>query len=181
MSDKCLYSFYETSSDQSFSYPTMGEPKQPDWADTIKITSQCQNMVLHAEQVYGGQEDCVDINNRSQSVTVMAGEWIPQGKYLATIKGGAKSASLAGRVVSHGSEVDVDLGNWSDQSQEITGTTILDLQPTDGKPITVRVLHAVKPYFVASSGPYRYVFPHPDAWYHGLVVKAFYLWCKLTK
>lgn len=181
MSDRNLYCFYETSNGQSIKLDTLGYPaERPDWSDTVKITSQCTGFTLHACTIWGGQEDCVDINNMADGIHVMA-EYAPQGKYVFTVKGGASGCLLIGRIIGSGTEVDVDLGNWSDQCQKRTTGVIMDLGKPDGSPVTVRVLNATKPTEVAGSGPYRYLFPHPDAWYHGLVVAAFRLFCQLTK
>jgi hypothetical protein len=178
VSDKNLYNYYEDSSDKHITLETLGRPSlSPDWSDTVKITSGCSRMFLEAEAIYGGAEDACDTNNHATSCTVHA-NWHPQGKYLATIKGGSHSIALMGDVFSHGSEVDVDLGNWSDQSQDATTATILGLWSHTGKPIRVRVLNATVPTLMAGSGPYVFVWPRPDTWYHGIAVKIQQFLCK---
>lgn len=131
-------------------------------SDTLKITSGVKNVavVVHGT-LAGGSEDCVDMNNRAAGCIVHADRWAPRGKFLATIKGGTTDWHLSGAVVSHGMETDIDLGNWSDQCQEITGRGVLELVSTTGRPIRVRVLHAEMPEFAPGTGPYRYVFPWP--------------------
>lgn len=175
MSDRNLQSFYETSNDTTYdAADNLGYPNpRPDWSDALKITSQCTNFTYVGQTVYGGQEDCVDINNRCKSVRVSA-VFRPQGKYVSTIKGGSRGIILTGSVYGHGTEVDVDLGNWSDQSQETTRQVHLNLKSMDGKPIRVRVLKAETPTFEEGSGPYEYAWPKPDSWYHDLVVWFFY-------
>lgn len=181
MSDNNLYSFYETDSGRLIEFEVAGyRSNPPHWSDTIKITSKCHLMSLRATTIYGGQEDCIDFNNQVGGIGVKA-EYIPQGKYVFTVKGGATGIELSGRIIGSGSEVDVDLGNWSDQCQWRTTGVVLDLSKPDGSPVTVRVLHADKPTEVAFSGPYKYVFPRPDAWYHKLAVALLYGWFRLTK
>ena len=186
MSDLNLHNFYETNNDTVEKRKMMGFPViHPWWSDTVKITSGCRNFTLTAEDIYGGLEDCVDVNNKAGIISVYADSWHPQGKYLATIKGGSRSVALHGDVCSHGTEVDVDIGNWSDQSNEPTRETILGLYSKTGKPIMVRVLNGAAPYMIDGTGPYVYAFPKPDTWYHKYVVWMFLtglgFWKKLAK
>lgn len=173
MSDVNLVNYYDRDSGRAFFHERLGEHgSNPNWDDTLKITSRAEDITVIAEEIRGGKEDCVDINNHAYSIGVLAKRWFPQGKYLATIKGGASRISLTGDVYSHGKEVDVDLGNMSDQSREpVTGVS-LALRSQTGKPVVVRVLNAEKPLLARDTGPYRYAFPHPDAWYHGIMVRV---------
>lgn len=169
--DKNIFNHYEDSSGQVITKGELGTAtSSPDWSDTVKITSGCTGLSLYAARIYGGKEDCADLNNRASNCTITA-KWHPQGKYLATIKGGCHAILLSGDVFGHGSEVDVDLGNWSDHSKNVTTGTILSLWSQTGKPIRVRVLNATVPTFVAGSGPYVFAFPEPNKWYHGIAVK----------
>ena len=173
MSDNNLFNYYEDSSNHSLAAGIMGAPTAiPNWSDTVKITSGCTNFSLDAAHIYGGQEDCLDANNKATGCTVHA-NWHPQGKYLATIKGGCHGIGLFGDVYAHGSEVDVDIGNWSDQSENVTTGTILGLWSKTGHPIRVRVLNGLKPTAMAGSGPYTYVWPHPDGMLHPIIVRIF--------
>lgn len=153
----------------------------PDWQDTNKYTSRIHDFVHDVGNVFGGLEDCVDINNGASNGMITAAAFFPQGKYCATIKGGSHDIRLRGTLCGHGSEVDVDLGNISDQSDAKTTGITLDLVSADGTPINVRVLNADKPQLIEGTGPYRYAFPHPDKWYHGICVwwlLAFRRWFK---
>ena len=179
MSDRNLHSFYETSNGQAVALDTVGGGWPVDWSDTIKITSQCTGLRLTADEILGGTEDCVDINNGCRDIKVTS-LFHAQGKYVATIKGGAEEVTLSGIVTKHGTEVDIDLGNWSDQSSAPVRGVRLDLKSITGLPIVVRVLNAAKPT-LAGAGPYRFAFPHPDAWYHGLAVWFFLAFCRATR
>jgi len=130
-------------------------------SDTLKVTASREVMVV-AKRIVGGREDCVDVNNRSQDVSIYAEVFEPRGKYLATIKGGSRNVMLRGGVKGHGSVVDVDIGNISDQSDELTGPVRLDLEHLDGEEITVRVLGGSRPVFVnGDRQKYRVVFEVP--------------------
>ena len=174
MSDYNLYSYYEDSSNKTILMGDIGTPVlNPTWSDTVKITSGCTGLELSADHIYGGKEDCVDTNNKATQCSVNAA-WHPQGKYLATIKGGCHGILLTGDVYAHGSEVDVDIGGWSDQEPiKPTTGTILGLWSKTGHPIRVRVLNGTKFTAMAGSGPYTYVWPRPETWYHPFVVKIF--------
>jgi hypothetical protein len=128
-------------------------------ADTLKF-SGVRNLTVTVEgMVPGGYEDCVDVNNRCQAVRIHAPDgFYPLGRYLATIKGGSRNIMLTGPVWSHGRVCDVDLGNLSDQSLEVTRAVSLNLAPTaSGQPVTWRQLNAAEPIFLGPIGHYRRV------------------------
>ena len=106
-----LYSFGHEHSTQDVHYTTCGEITIPRWSDTIKITDNINKFSFYADKVFGGKEDVVDINNGADGTCVFINEWHPQGKYVATIKGGSKNTYLWGNVMGHGKEVDIDIGN----------------------------------------------------------------------
>lgn len=177
MSDVNLISRYESSNGQTESFADIGHATgSPDWDDSLKLTSHIKDYTASVDTLYGGREDCTDIHNGASNVRVEANRWIPQGKYLATIKGGVRGALLSGPVHAHGKEVDVDIGNRSTTNKGKTTGVRLNLVSKTGQPITVRVLNGDKPTMVAGSGPYKYIWPHPDAWYHSIVVWFFRLW-----
>lgn len=143
-------------------------------ADTLKFTSQLYNFEGRFGIVKAGYEDVADINNRSQFVALHAGVWdISGSKYGFTVKGGSSDVLLYGFVKGHGEECDVDLGNWSEQSNDKTRRVTLDLYSDDGSPIRVRVLNSERPHLAPGSGPYEWVFPSPNIWLHDFFVKAF--------
>lgn len=112
-------------------------------SDTIKFSNCSWIAVSVIGRLKGGREDCVDINNKSHHIAVVADEWESGGKYVATIKGESNDVHLEGRIVKHGSEMDIDLGNWSDQSNERTINVFLGFVCDDT--IHVRVLNAWAP------------------------------------
>lgn len=143
--------------------------------DTLKVTD-CDTGVVEAEVVVGGREDCLDVNNRCHGIEIGTDKtiWEPRGKYVATIKGGTKDITVRGVVRGHGKVCDVDLGNWSDQSQKVTERITLDLRHEKGEPITYRVLNAKEPKLIG--GPYKKVLSVP-----GWLRPAFVVFYKLLK
>ncbi len=170
MSDDNLHNYYGKDSyndivlDEDLGTPAL----RPKWSDTLKITDGCHSLNVTAPRIYGGAEDCVDINNQARDI-VVSSTFVPQGKFAATIKGGVHGVTLIGTLWTRGSEVDIDLGNWSDQSSRKTTRVALNLETADGKPVRVRVLNAEKPIVVGDTRV-EYIWPHPDAWYHRIVV-----------
>jgi hypothetical protein len=152
------------------------------FTDTVKCTTELQDFTGKFGLVIGGNEDCIDVNNRCKKIDIFAKTWKPTGKHLATIKGGSEEVCVRGDVISHGEEVDVDLGNWSDQSQKKTKKTALGLISKDGEKISIRVLKSEKPTLLPNTGPYKYVFPWP--WLgpiHTLIVSALFLYFRVSK
>lgn len=121
----------------------------PGIADTLKITD-CTDGTIDAGYIKGGYEDCIDINNHCEYLHIEAEILEPTGNYVCTIKGGSKWVYIKGVVRGHGKVVDVDLGNISDQSDNLTEYVSLCLTHENKEPITVRVLGATDPIFLNS-------------------------------
>lgn len=119
----------------------------PEISDTLKFTSSLRGFSGRFGTVVGGREDCADFNDHCDGVTVSA-RWMPKGKYAFTVKGGCKGVRIEGEIDGHGSEVDIDLGNVSDQSDDLTGPVEINLIHVGGEPITFRVLGAHDPVFL---------------------------------
>jgi hypothetical protein len=134
--------------------------------DALKF-SNCSAVLVEGVEILGGREDCIDIN-RGGLIALRNVTLNPKGKYGVTIKGGAEVVTLKSVVFcSHGSEVDVDLGNWSDQSGERTrGVTLENVFSADGKPVIVRVLHADMP--LVRGGNVRVLDRRWLAWFYRL-------------
>lgn len=130
------------------------------WEDTLKFSACEDGDVMVHGSVLGGLEDCVDVNNHCRRLTVHADLWMPQGQYLATIKGGSQNITLSGTVRGHGKTTDVDLGNISDQSDDLTGPVYLNLVHEAGDPIYVRRLNASDPVLL-NGATQRYVISRP--------------------
>ena len=134
-------------------------PEGTAFDDAVKFSGATQ-VTVFAPVVRGGREDVVDMN-RATGCRVSIRRALVKGRYFCTIKGGSKDNYVHANLIGHGSEVDVDLGNHSDQSREKTTGTFLDLLHDDGSEVSVRVLNADVPVTAHGSGPYRFVFPWP--------------------
>jgi hypothetical protein len=148
-----------------------GSGGTPPYSDAVHF-SYATGWTVHADSIIGGKEDCIDINNRSMAVNVSVNKLYSNGEYVCTIKGGSRGITISGTIYAHGKTVDVDLGNWSDQSHDVTRGVILDLVTVDGSPVTYRVLNADKPTFAPGSGPYQSTFVLPP-W---LVGPVWWVW-----
>lgn len=150
-----------------------------DTHDTIKITD-CDNGEFHAERVVGGIEDCADLNNRCRKIIVGTHEtiWEPRGKYVFTCKGGCEDIEFRGIIRGRGKEVDIDLGNLSEQSSERTRNIFLNVRSEDGSPITWRRINSNTPTFRAGQ-KFKKVWSVPGelraawVWFYSQLKKVF--------
>lgn len=147
-----------------FHEEVMGEPLPPDRdiADTLKFSGVRALCVRVVGMVHGGYEDCIDINNRCSRLAVEVPHGLrAAGRYVATIKGGSRDIEITGMIVQHGSVCDVDLGNWSDQSQDRTERVWLDLWTAAARPVTYRRLNATTPRLRGNPPNYRRLWSVP--------------------
>ncbi len=138
----------------------------PEWSDALKV-SGCVNLIVRANTITGGKEDVVDVNH-SQHVKIYIEDALVRGKYCSTQKGASTDITLdIKRQHGHGTEVDHDYGNHSDQGDG--NTTDCKLAVTaGGETIKVRVLRATPPGLLG--GPFKWAFPNPFSWYHSIAV-----------
>jgi hypothetical protein len=123
-------------------------------ADAWKF-SNCHDVTATGKAVFGGYEDCVDIN-RGSDLSIIA-DWFPeQSKQLATIKGGASDVHLSGVVHGHAKGFDVETDNYSDQEVwKKTRKIRISLVSEDGSPITVRPFWHVPEFLNAGEQEYK--------------------------
>ncbi len=114
--------------------------------DSLKISGAI-NLSVRANTVRGGLEDVIDINH-SQNVNVSILRAEPLGKYVATIKGSQGIILSINNQIGHGSEVDFDLGNWSDQSRAKTTNVSLSSLMPDWETSTYRTFNADNPMLI---------------------------------
>lgn len=134
----------------------------PKTNDTLKFSTQLTNFKARFGRVYGGTEDAIDINNGCENIEIEADTVVLGGKMGITIKGGARNIRITiHNLIGAGREVDVDLGNWSDQSHEPVQNVTLDITRLNGDPVRVRCINADRPWFAPNSGPYVFLFPSP--------------------
>jgi hypothetical protein len=135
----------------------------PEHQDALHISAS-EDGTVYCGQLVGGTEDCVDVNNHCKRITVIA-EFEPKGKYVITVKGGSEDIAFVGSVKGHGTEVDVDIGNISDQSDNLTKRVKLHLVHQDKEPITVRCIGGPRPILLNEEEQgYAVVFEVPGFW-----------------
>ena len=145
------------------------------WSDALKV-SGCTNLTVYAGVVRGGSEDVLDVM-RSTNCSILMEEAYPRGKYVSTQKGESDGVTLTiYRQHGHGTEVDHDYGNHADKENGDTTNSRLSVKEADGT-VLVRVLQATKP--MLDGGPFKWAFPSPTAWYHGICIFFFRLWFKI--
>lgn len=129
-----------------------GEVNPLDYSDIVKL-SNASNITLKDCTIHGGKEDCIDMNRNCNSVIIENTFLESNGNYCITIKGGTKNVTIKNvTITNHGKETDIDLGNWSDQSSELTTNITLDnVVSEDGFPVKVRVLWADKPTVIGGN------------------------------
>ena len=127
-------------------------PPDDSYNDTLKF-SNAKNITVSDCTIHGGSEDCIDMNNLTSIAIVKNCHLYSGGQYCSTIKGGTTNIRWTDVVIAkHGSTYDVDLGNWSDQSNDrTTGIVLENVTSLDGNPVTCRVLWADKPQVIGGN------------------------------
>lgn len=151
MSDNNYKSFAHQRPMGCFTFSLLRGPEGT--TDTLKITD-CADGKITIGQLFGGTEDCLDINNASERINVWADEWHSGGKFVCTVKGASKDIVLGGEIVVPGQETDIDIGNHSDQQSGRTINVYLCFTRRDKKPVRVRVLHGHRPIILNPTCPY---------------------------
>lgn len=131
------------------------EPKREGWTkweDTMK-TFQCENCAFIDALIKGGDEDCLDVGTHCNlNQFARFGCSADGGKYIVTLKSHSENNTFVYfHVYEHGSECDIQLGNWSDQDNgSNSGNVFTDWTSEDGKPITYsyRFFADSKPEFI---------------------------------
>jgi pectate lyase len=114
MADKNYISYADVDGEtiENTVFPAAGTT-QSDFSDILKL-SHAKNTVVRGCHIYGGKEDCVDMNRNCENILIENCTVYPFGSYGFTIKGGAKNITLRNVIFDgHGREADIDLGNWS--------------------------------------------------------------------
>lgn len=122
------------------------------WSDTLKASNVSLANVIDCT-IAGGMEDAMDINRVSTFIKLQNCKLQSGGLYCMTIKGGSYEIELTDVVILlHGSEVDIDLGNFTEANQDkTTRITLRNVTSTDGKPVIVRVINADRPTVIGGN------------------------------
>lgn len=127
------------------------------WSDCLKL-SGLRRLKIKVGIVDGHlcAEDSVDVNH-CQDIELIVDVMYAARTYCFTVKGGSRNVRLqVGKLINHGRETDVDLGNMSDQGNAKTTGIVLNLTSLDHTPIKVRVLTADKPTIENPSQAYTF-------------------------
>jgi polygalacturonase len=146
-------------------------------SDVFKF-SHATNVVADNVTVDAGGfqiENTIDMNRLCANVTVKNCKLVSGMENAITIKGGCHDILIQDTVIIPGKgHCDVELGNWSDQSQEyVSNVTLNNVTRSDGQPVRLRVGHAKEPTIVG--GNIKRMF------WGSLLVKIYWQFKKLTK
>lgn len=121
-------------------YPITLLPEAPQVWDAVLKLSNRTNTSLMGVKVAQGQENSVDMNNRTSGIVLEGrfGVGGGEGDNVFTIKGGSYDITVKGTIESTGRVAELTIGNWSDQSTEPSHHLDLSLLRCAGdEPVTV--------------------------------------------
>lgn len=125
--------------------PPIFTPENPSqYAAILKASGSDKGIWIDSPVIAQGHENAIDINNRSKNIkysNATIGATGENGDQVITIKGGSTDIQITGVLHTRGNRqsVDVDVGNWSDQSYNNSERITLNLTHVDGKKINVRI------------------------------------------
>jgi len=113
------------------------------YSDILKF-SNAKDCVIKGSIIWGGKEDCVDMNRNCDGITVDSCHLTTYGQQHMTIKGNTRNVTIASCVFGgEPKNVEIELGNYSEQSDlPPQNITITDCTTASGKPVRVRCLNA---------------------------------------
>jgi len=114
--------------------------------DVLKF-SHATNCSFVGGTVYGGRENCIDMNRECENVLIEDTLLIGGATASVVIKGGSRNCTLSEVLITPGGgRWDIELGGHSDQSRKRTvNTRLFHVRRTDGRPVRVVVGRADKP------------------------------------
>lgn len=132
--------------------PKVIYPENPfDWDAVLKCSNR-HDTVLTDLKVAQGQENSLDINNKSSNLD-FSGDWgvsFGEGDQVFTIKGGSHDIKISGDIYSRGKKAIVVIGEWSDQNYDPSYNIDLSgLRMADGSPVTIIVSRVNSPILAA--------------------------------
>ena len=135
-------------------------------SEALKCSDGVNGSISVRNIAVGGYEDVLDVN-RGENCYFSLNRVEPTGRAIATIKGRFNNIALTiFKIEEHGSEVDFDIGNHSDQSPKIYSqrgkNCRIKVYHAKDNYITVRVLNANLPEIeVGPNIKIKYLFPWP--------------------
>lgn len=133
-----------------------------DWkkySDLLKFSNR-QNVVVINCTIYGGKEDCVDINRLCENIRFFRCRFIIRGKRAMTIKASGEVGLKDCVIEGHGKNHDIQLGNYTHTGNVKTYNIHLEnVTATDGKPVIVNVMNSQKPKVIGGNVKVTVMFP----------------------
>jgi hypothetical protein len=140
--DNNAVSLYDTDSNKVLTYD---EIDGSGGTAALKITSKCKVLSVVVGHLIGGSENCLDLNNECEAITVRCDNYEVRGKYAISAKTCSRCMFL-GHITGKPSKWHFNLGSWSDQSSKtLTGTHLA--VTADAYPILVWVGNSELPTF----------------------------------
>lgn len=162
---------FEQLTDRSFSGEVLIPTNPSEWADTVKVW-KCFGCYFQDFTVVGGKEDVADLSPETSACVFKNWAAASSGNFVFTIKGGSKHNLFQNiHITRGGSEVDIDIGNWSSRNFDPSpGNRFVNVWRSDGKPVTVRYrFFGCRP--ILEAGDYKIL------WFQCLGLTA-YWWAK---
>lgn len=138
-------------SDRTIDPRTEGKPLSM-FSDTLKL-SNTHNFVGTRLDIVGSNENAVDMNRTCKNVVLSNCQLRGGGQCAVVIKGGSSQITLQDiEIYEVRGSYDIELGGWSDQSQEITReVALVNVRRLDGEPVRVVIGNAEKPLVVGGN------------------------------
>ena len=133
-------------------------PEKPKkWDSILKFSNRKDTRLLDI-WVDQGKENAVDINNESSGLILQGnfGTKQSEGEQVITIKGGSHNITMFGKVHSQGTDADLEVGCWSDESYDVShnlNLSGLSRDSDDYRPITVVFGRVNNPIMAALGKP----------------------------
>ena len=122
--------------------------------DDILKLSHATNFTGRRLSVYGGSENALDMNRGCENVLIEDSHLSGGAQCSMVIKGGCRNITLRDVILHDPAEssYDIELGGWSDQSQDQTeGITLDHVARADGAPVRVVLGNAAMPRIIGSN------------------------------
>jgi len=149
--DKNYISYAESNETLIIESKTIHVDNWQDYADLLKFSNR-QNVIIRNCIVYGGKEDCVDINRLCKNICFFKCRFIIQGARAITIKASGEIGFLDCVIAGHGKNHDIQLGNYTHTGNIKTyNIHIENVTSEDGKPVVVNVMNSQKPKVIGGN------------------------------
>lgn len=151
-----MYRAFPEERDQTYQGLDLSPGNFWEYTDICKLSNTRRNRYFDF-YIVGGREDCIDLNRNSIGNLFERGTLKPNGKFGITCKGHSNNNVFKDiTFASHGTEVDIDIGNDSESTMRWTSGTVLEnIQSSDGKPVTLRVGWGEMPKIINSNIEYQ--------------------------